>query len=119
MANGNPYLLPWQLINRQGGLLVRNEQRIFFIGSWLLGPLAVGSLAILVGGRMAEQKRRVGPLKAVGATLKLWPRCLLPSTRHSRSEGRWLASLRADSSLRSSRVLGQPSLVPQESLGSV
>jgi integral membrane sensor domain MASE1 len=35
---------------------------------WLLALLAIGSLAILVGGRMAEQLRRVGILKAVGAT---------------------------------------------------
>jgi putative ABC transport system permease protein len=38
------------------------------VGSWLLALLAIGSLAILVGGRMAEQLRRVGLLKAVGAT---------------------------------------------------
>jgi len=38
------------------------------IGSWLLGLLAVASVAVLVGGRMAEQTRRVGLLKAVGGT---------------------------------------------------
>ena len=37
-------------------------------GSWLLALLALGSIVILVGGRMAEQIRRVGLLKAVGAT---------------------------------------------------
>ena len=65
---GIPYLMPWQAISQQDGLIVRTEQKILLIGSWLLGLLAIGSLAILVGGRMAEQLRRVGLLKAVGAT---------------------------------------------------
>ena len=38
------------------------------MGSWLLGLLAVASVAVLVGGRMAEQIRRVGLLKAIGGT---------------------------------------------------
>ena len=37
-------------------------------GSTLLALLAVASVAILVGGRMAEQTRRIGLLKAVGGT---------------------------------------------------
>ncbi len=65
---GTPYVMPWQAISQQDGLLMRTDQKILLIGSWLLGLLAVGSLAILVGGRMAEQRRRVGLLKAVGAT---------------------------------------------------
>jgi putative ABC transport system permease protein len=65
---GNPYLLPWQDISQQDGLLVRNEQRIMLVGSWLLVLLALGSVAILVGGRMAGQVRRVGLIKAVGGT---------------------------------------------------
>ena len=32
----------------------------------LLGLLAIASVAVLVGGRMAEESRRVGLLKAVG-----------------------------------------------------
>ena len=40
-------------------------------GSWLLGLLAVASVAVLVGGRMADQTRRVGLLKAVGGTPRL------------------------------------------------
>lgn len=65
---GNPFLIPWQEISRQDALLVRSEQSILLVGSSLLALLAIGSLAILVGGRMAEQMRRVGLLKAVGAT---------------------------------------------------
>ncbi len=37
-------------------------------GGWLLGLLAVASVSVLVGGRMADQTRRVGLLKAVGGT---------------------------------------------------
>ncbi len=66
--SGNPFLIPWQDISREDALLVRAEQGILLAGSWLLALLAIGSLAILVGGRMAEQLRRVGLLKAVGAT---------------------------------------------------
>lgn len=66
--NGNPYLIPWQQISRQDAQLVRTEQQIMLVGSWLLALLAVASLAILVGSRMADQIRRVGLLKAVGGT---------------------------------------------------
>jgi putative ABC transport system permease protein len=38
------------------------------MGSWLLALLAVASVVCLSGGRMAEQTRRVGLLKAVGGT---------------------------------------------------
>ena len=65
---GNPYLIPWQAISRQDGQLVKDAQGILMAGSWLLALLALGSIVILVGGRMAEQIRRVGLLKAVGAT---------------------------------------------------
>jgi putative ABC transport system permease protein len=65
---GNPYLIPWQVTSQQDGLLVRTEQKILLLGSWLLALLAIASLAVLVGGRMADQLRRVGLLKSVGAT---------------------------------------------------
>ncbi|MGH3201398.1 MAG: FtsX-like permease family protein [Streptosporangiaceae bacterium] len=63
-----PYLNSWENINFNATNLTRNEQRLLLIGSWLLGLLAVASVAVLVGGRMAEQTRRVGLLKAVGST---------------------------------------------------
>src|ERR1017187_9188827 len=44
------------------------EQQALLAGSWLLGVLAKASVAVLVGGRMADQIRRVGLLKAVGGT---------------------------------------------------
>jgi putative ABC transport system permease protein len=74
---GNPYLIPWQEISRQDGLLIKQERGILLVGSWLLALLAIGSLAILAGGRMAEQLRRVGLLKAVGSTPELVASVLL------------------------------------------
>ena len=68
---GNPYLIPWQEISQQDGQAVKQERGILLVGSWLLALLAIGSLAILAGGRMTEQLRRVGLLKAVGSTPEL------------------------------------------------
>jgi len=76
-APNAPYLMSWQGISAQDGLLILNEQRILTPASWLLGLLAVASVAVLVGGRMAEQTRRVGLLKAVGSTPKLVAAVLL------------------------------------------
>ena len=63
-----PFLLSWQAVRAADGLLVTDEQQVLLPGSWLLGLLAVASVAVLVGGRIAEQTRRVGLLKAVGGT---------------------------------------------------
>jgi ABC-type lipoprotein release transport system permease subunit len=61
-------LQPWQDIREASANLVENQRRVLLTGSWLLALLAVASIAVLVGGRMADQVRRVGLLKAVGAT---------------------------------------------------
>jgi ABC-type lipoprotein release transport system permease subunit len=63
-----PYLTAWQGISQQDGNMVRNEQLVMMVASWLLCLLAVASVAVLVAGRVADQIRRVGLLKAVGAT---------------------------------------------------
>ena len=63
-----PYLTGWPDISQQDGRLVANEQLVMMVASWLLCLLAVASVAVLVGGRVADQIRRVGLLKAVGAT---------------------------------------------------
>jgi ABC-type lipoprotein release transport system permease subunit len=68
LAISDPYLTSWQTMSAADGRLVSGEQRVLMIGSWLLGLLAVASVAVLVGGRMAELTRRVGLLKAVGST---------------------------------------------------
>ena len=65
---GGLYVIPWQMISHQDGLLAAHQQKILIAGSLLLALLAVGSLAILAGGRMAQQNRRAGLLKAVGGT---------------------------------------------------
>ena len=48
--------------------MIANVQLVFFTGSVLLVLLALASIAVLVGGRMTEQSRRVGLVKAVGGT---------------------------------------------------
>jgi putative ABC transport system permease protein len=61
-------LISWQAIAAKDGLIVSIERAILLTGSTLLGLLALASVALLVGGRMEQQTRRVGLLKAVGAT---------------------------------------------------
>jgi putative ABC transport system permease protein len=58
----------WQGIAAADGLLVQDEQQVLTPGAVLLGLLALASVAVLVGGRLAEHTRRVGLLKAVGGT---------------------------------------------------
>ena len=72
-----PRLESWQHILEQVSHLVRNAQRVLVTGGWLLGLLAVATVAVLVGGRMADQNRRVGLLKAVGGTPRLVAAVLL------------------------------------------
>jgi ABC-type lipoprotein release transport system permease subunit len=61
----------WQQIRDDHDKLVQDKANVLRIGSRLLGLLAVASVAVLVGGRMADQTRRVGLLKAVGGTPRL------------------------------------------------
>lgn len=61
-------LQTWQSILADATEVARDSQILLLIGAWLLGLLAVASLSVLVGGRMADQTRRVGLLKAVGGT---------------------------------------------------
>jgi putative ABC transport system permease protein len=65
---GDLDLISWQAIAGRDGLIVSVERTILITGSTLLGLLALASVALLVGGRMEQQTRRVGLLKAVGAT---------------------------------------------------
>ncbi|WP_431915656.1 FtsX-like permease family protein [Nonomuraea jabiensis] len=58
----------WEGILADATDLARDSQILLLIGAWLLGLLTVASLSVLVGGRMADQTRRVGLLKAVGGT---------------------------------------------------
>jgi putative ABC transport system permease protein len=61
-----PDLTPWQYIAQTDGQLVLDEQQVLSPGALLAGLLAIASVAVLAGGRMAEQTRRIGLLKAVG-----------------------------------------------------
>ncbi len=61
-------LIAWQDIQAGSGLLVQDEQQVLTTGALLAGLLAIASVAVLAGGRMAERTRRVGLLKAVGST---------------------------------------------------
>jgi putative ABC transport system permease protein len=70
-------LQPWQDIRDASGNLVKNQRRVLLTGAWLLSLLAIASVAVLVGGRMAGQIRRVGLLKAVGGTPALVAAVLL------------------------------------------
>jgi putative ABC transport system permease protein len=72
-----PALQSWQDIRDASANLVRNQRRALMTGAWLLALLAVASVAVLVGGRMADQIRRVGLLKAVGGTPALVAAVLL------------------------------------------
>jgi ABC-type lipoprotein release transport system permease subunit len=58
----------WQAISSAAGELVRDQQNVLQVGAVLAVLLAVASVAVLAGGRMAERTRRVGLLKAVGST---------------------------------------------------
>ena len=67
----------WEDILEEATELARDTQILLLIGAWLLGLLAVASVSVLVGGRMADQTRRVGLLKAVGGTPSLVAAVLL------------------------------------------
>jgi putative ABC transport system permease protein len=62
------FLSSWQDIQDSDFKVVEVDQKVLLIVSTLLATLAIASIAVLVGGRMAEQTRRVGLLKAVGGT---------------------------------------------------
>jgi putative ABC transport system permease protein len=64
----SPLLTPWQDIANADGLLVLDEQQVLAPGALLASLLALASVAVLAGGRMAQQTRRIGLLKAVGGT---------------------------------------------------
>jgi putative ABC transport system permease protein len=72
-----PRLESWENILKEATELARDAQILLLIGAWLLGLLAVASVSVLVGGRMADQTRRVGLLKAVGGTPSLVAAVLL------------------------------------------
>jgi putative ABC transport system permease protein len=63
---GPAALTSWQSLRSAAATLVSQEQQVLGPASWLLCLLAMASVAVVAGGRMAEQERRVGMLKAAG-----------------------------------------------------
>lgn len=61
-----PAILTWQQVQAADNDLVSVAQQVLTSGGWLAIALALASVAVLAGGRMAEQTRRVGRLKASG-----------------------------------------------------
>ena len=72
-----PQLMSWQQISYADNDLVSVAQQVLTPGAVLAIALAVASVAVLAGGRMAEQTRRVGQLKAAGGTPALVAAVLL------------------------------------------
>ena len=70
-STGLEILDSWQGIREGHDRVMKIDAEVLRMGSSLLGLLAVASVAVLVGGRMADQTRRVGLLKAVGGTPRL------------------------------------------------
>ena len=69
---GAPYLFEdWQQIRANDYKIIYVDRKALLIASSLLSLLAVASVTVVVGGRLAEQRRRVGLLKAIGATPQL------------------------------------------------
>jgi ABC-type lipoprotein release transport system permease subunit len=64
----SPFLASWLDIRYTYNEFVREAQMALAAFGGLLTLLAIASVAVLVGGRMADQTRRVGLLKAVGGT---------------------------------------------------
>jgi ABC-type antimicrobial peptide transport system permease subunit len=109
----------WQEILDNANNITRNARNALLTGAWLLGVLAVAGVAVLVGGRLADQTRRVGLLKAVGGTPGLVVAVLLAeylvvavvAAVAGLAVGRLVAPLLSDPSV---GLLGQ---APEPSLG--
>jgi ABC-type lipoprotein release transport system permease subunit len=67
-TGGEAIVESWHDIREAHDDVAQDLGGVLRTGGWLLGLLAVASVAVLVGGRMADQTRRVGLLKAVGGT---------------------------------------------------
>jgi hypothetical protein len=65
--SGRPQLDPWQSIAARQAEQLAHERTAVVFGSTLLVVLALATLVVLVGGRLSDEVRRVGVLKAAGA----------------------------------------------------
>ncbi|HEY2504889.1 MAG TPA: FtsX-like permease family protein [Streptosporangiaceae bacterium] len=76
-GSGPAALTAWQSLQAAAATIVAQGQRVLQPASWLLAVLAAASVALVTGGRMTEQERRVGLLKAAGGTPPLVAAVLL------------------------------------------
>jgi putative ABC transport system permease protein len=76
-CNGMVMLEPWQWIRNADYQPVAFNRSFLLVMTWFIAILAIASIAVVVGGRMAGQTRRVGLLKAVGGTPRLVAAVLL------------------------------------------
>ncbi len=76
-STGPAALTAWQSLRGAAATLVDQERQVLVPASWLLTLLAAATVAVVAGARMAEQERRVGLLKAAGATPTLAAAVLL------------------------------------------
>jgi putative ABC transport system permease protein len=67
-AAQHPMTFTWQDIKNAINALIGIEQVTLGVGGWLLALLALAGIGVLTGRRMTEQSKRVGLLKAIGAT---------------------------------------------------
>ncbi len=76
---GRPELTAWQDVAARQAEQLASERTAVVFASTLLVVLALATLVVLVGGRMDDEVRRVGMLKAAGATPGFVTRLLLAS----------------------------------------
>lgn len=50
-----PALATWQDVLEGNSWLLATKQKVLLVGGWLLGLIALAGIAVLVGGRMADQ----------------------------------------------------------------
>ena len=62
---------PWQANRDDDYRVVTIDQTALLVAAWLLALLAIATIAVLVGGRMTEQTRRLGLLKAAASRRRL------------------------------------------------
>ena len=67
-APGTVALASWQQVEQIDQNATKEVRAVLQTAALLLALLAAASVAVLVGGRLTEQTRRVGLLKAVGGT---------------------------------------------------
>ncbi|MBB5867504.1 putative ABC transport system permease protein [Allocatelliglobosispora scoriae] len=70
-------LFTWQDVRGEDNGVVQIAQAALQVGGVLLALLAIAGMTVLAGRRMTEQTRRVGLLKAIGATPELIAAALL------------------------------------------